>query len=72
MLFDVDLSQVRTLVEKAILGTIPALEKEHHDSPAWQLSRHRRKVTEENDRRWERAKIEGYQQLKAKAEHDIR
>ncbi len=69
--FDFDLSHVRTLVEKAILGAISAPEKEHHDSPAWQLSRHRRKVTEENDRRWERAKAEGFRQLARKAEHDL-
>ncbi len=71
MLFDVDLSQVRTLVEKAILGTIPAPEKEHHDSPAWKAFRHKRKIIEDNDRRWERAKAEGYLRLKEQAEHDL-
>ncbi|MCZ6550953.1 MAG: hypothetical protein O6926_06090 [candidate division NC10 bacterium] len=67
--FEIGVGQVETLVKTMFR---PAPKKEHHDSPAWQLSRHRRKVTEENDRRWERAKAEGYLRLAAKAEHDIK
>ncbi len=33
MFFDVDLNQVRTLVEKAILGTIPAPERNTTTAP---------------------------------------
>ena len=66
--FEIGVGQVETLVKTMFR---PAPKKEHHDSPAWKAFRHRRKIIEENDRRWERAKAEGYLRLKEQAEHDL-
>ncbi len=65
---NVDETQVRTVVEKAIRE---AVSPKYWNSPGWQRHRTLREIKEQHDRLFKRGQVEGYRRLAAKAEYDI-